>query len=190
MVICSTASLRMFPIVNRSGCTALFPFILLLEARCLCLTEDRKTGLPATLHWPNTRELPLACWEKQEGEEKEKQKKQRRKGGVEIRCEIFFAAVRIELKTTGCREIWKLLYKVQACDKSQSFQNRKNVIIFYRVIVLLVRFLKECVSCFFFSSSTEHRTVQCCLSITCCCKLLVSWLKSGYCVSLILTKSC
>ena len=60
VVICSTASLRRFPIVNRSGGTAPFPFIPLLEARCLCFTEDRTTSLPATLHRSNTWELPLA----------------------------------------------------------------------------------------------------------------------------------
>lgn len=63
-VICSAALLRRFPIVNRSGSAAPFPFILLLEACCLCLTEDRTTNFPATLHWSNTWELPLAWWEK------------------------------------------------------------------------------------------------------------------------------
>jgi len=47
-------------IVKRSGCTAPLPFIPLLEARSLCLIEDRATSLPATLHWTNTWELPPA----------------------------------------------------------------------------------------------------------------------------------
>lgn len=73
----------MFPIVKRSGCTAPFPFIPLLEARCLCLTEDRTASLPVTLHWSNTWELPLAWWEKQqeEEEEEERQKEKWRWGG-------------------------------------------------------------------------------------------------------------
>lgn len=47
MVICSTASLRRFPIVNRSGSAAPFPFILLLEACCLCLTVGQNNQLPS-----------------------------------------------------------------------------------------------------------------------------------------------
>lgn len=47
-----------------------FPFIPLLEARCLCLPEDRRATLPATQHWSNTWELPLAWWEKQQAWEK------------------------------------------------------------------------------------------------------------------------
>lgn len=47
-----------------------FPFIPLPEARCLCLPEDRRATLPATQHWSNTWELPLAWWEKQQAREK------------------------------------------------------------------------------------------------------------------------
>lgn len=57
-----------------SGCTAPFPFIPILEARCLCLTEDTTTSLPATLDWSNTWELPLARWEKQQEEFEEEGK--------------------------------------------------------------------------------------------------------------------
>ena len=89
VVICSTTSLRRFPIVKRSGCTAPFPFIPLLEARCLCLKGDRTTSLLATLHWSNTWELPLAWWEKQQEKEEEEEEEERQKermGGIRCEC--------------------------------------------------------------------------------------------------------
>lgn len=54
---------------KRSGCTAPFPFIPLLQALCFCLTWDRTGTLQATLHCSNTWKLPPAWWEKQQDED-------------------------------------------------------------------------------------------------------------------------